>query len=40
MIYELNCYEPEGENAHFTTGRWALNVDGEKAVALILFDIA
>lgn len=39
MIYELNCYEPEGGNANFTTGRWALNVDGEKAVALILFDI-
>jgi len=39
MIYELNCYEPEGRNSNFTTGRWALNVDGEKAIALKLFDI-
>lgn len=39
MIYELNCYEPEEGNANFNTGKWPINVDGEKALALILFVI-
>lgn len=39
MIYEPNCYEPEGGNANFNTGKWPINADGEKALALILFVI-